>query len=449
MTVNLKFLKDNQSVMMYFKNTSWLMAEKILRMTVGLFVGIWIARYLGPERFGVLSYAQSFVGLFTVVATLGLDNIVIRELVKDQIRSDELIGTVFFLKLVGAVGVLITLALAVNLTSNDSYINTLVFIIASASIFQSFNVIDLYFQSKVLSKYVVFANIITLFITSIVKVLLIIYEAPLEAFAMVILFDSFILACGLVYFYFWSHSSSAIHFATPLATNRSKLFALKFNKTTSISLLKDSWPLILSGMVVAVYMKIDQIMIKEMMNATAVGQYAVAVRLSEAWYFIPMVITSSLFPAMISAKTKNETVYYSRLQKLYFLTIWVAIAIALPMTFLSDWVVATLFGEEYSQAGSILIVHVWAGVFVAFSFITSKHINIINRQSLTMVATIIGAVSNVVLNFLLIEKFGVVGAAYATLLSYALVNYLVLFVFKDLRDIFFMISKSIFIFTRK
>ena len=134
--------------MKYFKNTSWLFAEKILRMVVGLFVGIWVARYLGPEQFGLFSYAQSFVGLFTAFATLGLDGIVVRELVKDKSRRDELIGSAFWLKLIGAFVVLIILAIAIHFTSNDSYTNYLVFIIASATIFQSFNVVDFYFQSK-------------------------------------------------------------------------------------------------------------------------------------------------------------------------------------------------------------------------------------------------------------------------------------------------------------
>ena len=136
-------------------------------MLVGLFVGIWIARYLEPEQFGLFSYAQSFVGLFTAFATLGLDGIVVRELVKGESRRDILLGTVFWLKLIGAFLVLIFLAIAVNFTSNDHYTNKFIFIIASATIFQSFNVVDFYFQSKVLSKYVVFANIISLLFTSI------------------------------------------------------------------------------------------------------------------------------------------------------------------------------------------------------------------------------------------------------------------------------------------
>ena len=325
-------LINHQGFMKYFKNTSWLFGEKILRMVVGLFVGIWVARYLGPEQFGLFSYAKSFVGLFTAIATLGLNGIVVRELVKDESRCDELIGTTFWLKVMGAFGVLLILAIAINFTSNDTYTNTLVFIIASATIFQSFNVVDFYFQSKVMSKFVVYANIISFFLSSIVKIVLILNDAPLIAFAWVVLFDSLVLALGFVYFFFRNSSF--------------KIKNLTFRRETAIDLLRDSWPLILSGIVISIYMKIDQVMIKELLGTNAVGQYAAAVRISEAWYFIPVVIASSLFPAIINAKKQSEELYYERLQRLYDLMVWMAIAIALPMTFMSDWIVELLYGGQ-------------------------------------------------------------------------------------------------------
>ena len=401
--------------MKYFKNTSWLFGEKILRMIVGLFVGIWVARYLGPEQFGLFSYAQSFVGLFTALATLGLDGIVVRELVKDETRRDELIGTAFWLKLMGAFGVLFILAFAVNFTSNDSYTNTLVFIIASATIFQSFNVVDMYFQSKVMGKYIVYANVISLLLSSIVKVILILNHASLIAFAWTIVFDNVILALGFIYYYIKiSYNEEKQHF----------LRNLTFSKVTARKLLKDSWPLILSGMVIAIYMRIDQVMIKEMMNSEAVGQYAAAVRISELWYFIPMVIASSLFPAIINAKKVSEELYYARLQKLYDLMVWMAIAIALPMTFLSDWVVNLLYGAQYNQAGSVLMIHIWAGVFVFLGVAFSGYLTAENLTKKSFYRTFFGAVLNIGLNIILIPKYGISGAAIATLISQFTANYL-------------------------
>lgn len=420
--------------MKYFKNTSWLFGEKILRMIVGLFVGVWVARYLGPEQFGLFSYAQSFVGLFVVIATLGLDSIIIRELVHDERHKDALLGTAFWLKLIGAILVLITLAIAVNFTSNDTYTNSLVFIIASATIFQCFNVIDFYYQAKVLGKYIVYSNVISLLVSSIVKIALILIKAPLIAFAWAIAFDSIVLAMGYLFFYLKNHSLFTIQHLT-------------FNKNIAFSLLKDSWPLILSGMVIAVYMRIDQVMIKEMLGNEAVGQYAAAVRISEAWYFVPMVIASSVFPAIINAKKISEELYYARLQQLYNFMVWLSIAIAFPLTFLSDWIINLLYGEQYNQAGSVLMIHIWTGVFVFLGVASGKWYVSENLQKLAFSRTFYGVIVNILLNILMIPKFGIYGAAIATLISQAVASYIADLFSKKTRNNFIMKTKSLLLVT--
>ena len=425
----LKSLKNDQGFLKYFKNTSWLLGEKILRMVVGLFVGIWVIRYLGPERFGVFSYAGSFAGLFSTIATLGLNGIVVRELVKDESKRDLLIGTAFWLKLLGAFAVLIILWIAINFTSNDTDTNIIMFIIASATIFQSFNVIDMYFQSKVMSKFIVYANTISLFFSSIIKVILILNEAPLIAFVWVVLFDSFALACGLVYFY---------------VKNNLSLLKWRFDKIMAVSMLKDSWPLILSGMVITIYMKIDQIMIQSMLGNAEVGQYAAAVRLSEAWYFIPMLISTSLFPAILNAKKVSEELYYARLQKLYNFMIWFSIIIAGIMTFMSDWVIELLYGAKYAESSGVLIIYIWAGIEVFFGVANSKWILTENLQKYRLLIDGFGAVLNVGLNLLLIPLYGIYGAAFATLISYFGTFFIIFSFVKKLRIALKMFFVSIF-----
>lgn len=413
----------------YAANISWLMGEKILRMAVGLFVGIWVARYLGPNQFGLLNYAQSLVFLFTAISTLGLDGIVVRELVKDESRRDKLMGSVFGLKLFGSIMILPVLALAVQLTSNDAYTNLLIFIIASSAIFQSFNVIDFYFQSRVLSRYAAWANTIVLAISSTIKIILIMNEAPLTAFAILVTFDALVLAMGLAYFY--------------AKADRQKILAWRFEWQTAKELLKDSWPLILSGLVVSIYMKIDQVMIKEMLDAEAVGQYAAAVRLSEAWYFIPMAVASSLFPSIVNAKKQSEHLYHSRLQQLYTLMIWLAIAIAVPITFLGGWLVNLLYGAQYVQASGVLTIHIWTGVFVFLAVASGKYLTVENMVMKIFYRNIFGVIVNIVLNILFIPMIGIKGAAIAILASWIVSGYLYDFFDKDTRMMFKMKSKSI------
>jgi len=421
MFLKLKSLKNHQGFIKYFKNTSWLFFEKILRMVIGLFVGIWVARYLGPEQFGLLSYSQSFVGLFIAISMLGLDGIIIRELIKDENRRDELLGTAFWLKFFGAFLVLVILAIAIHFTSNDTYTNILVFIIASATIFQSFNVVDLYFQSKVLSKFVVYANIISLFISSVIKVLLILNEASLISFVWVILFDSFILACGFIYFYI---------------KNNLSLFKWRFDKTVAIDLLKDSWPLLLSALFATAYMKIDQIMIHNMLDSYSVGIYSVAVRMTELFYFIPLILKNSLQPIIL--KLKDKEVIREKLSYIFILIIWTSLFCVFVFILGGEWFILKFFGEQYIDSVPISMILIWTNVFVAIAFSFSIWLLSENLQKKTIYMGLFGLISNIVGNIILIPIYGVYGAAVATLIGHFF-TYIIYDIFdKDFRKIFIL-----------
>jgi len=386
----------------YFANTSWLIAEKIFRLAVGLFVGVWVARFLGPEQFGTLSYAQAFVGLFGAFATLGMDGIVIKHLVKDEGNRDLLLGTTFTLKLLGAMVALVIIGIVTVSTSNDNKDIIIITIIASALVFQSLNVIDFYFQSKVLSRYIVLVNLISQLIASLIRIALILTNAPLIAFAYVILFDAVILAVGYIYVY--KHKNLSFR-------------QWKFNKLTASEILKYSWPLALSGIVISIYMKIDQIMIKEMLGKTSVGHYAAAVKISEAWYFVTIAINSSLFPAIINAKKRSLKEFYDRLKILYSFMLLSAVAISIPTTIYSKYIVNLLYKEQFDQASTVLMFHIWAGVLVSLGVVTSSIVIANNKQNNALISTSIGAISNIILNLLMIPSFGIIGAAFTTILS--------------------------------
>ncbi len=415
----------------YFANTSWLMVERIFRGVMLLVVGVYVARYLGPEQFGLLSYAMSFVALFSAISILGLDGIVVRELVKDDTKRDELLGTAYFLKLIGAFLVLAVLYVTTFFTSNDRLTNLLIFIIASSAIFQSFGVIDFYFQSKVLSKYVVYAQFVSLIASSLIKLFLIWGRAPLLYFGIVFLLDGMLLATGLVIAYI---------------RQKLNIFDWKFSTKFALKLLKDSWPLVLSGVFISIYMKIDQVMIKHMLETESVGQYAAAVKLSEAWYFVPVIVCGSLFPAVLNAKHQNDEFYQARLQKLYDLMVWIAMPIALMTTMAADLVVQVLYGAQFSKAASVLTIHVWAGVFVSLGVASSKWYIAENLQFFSSINTVVGAVVNIVLNLILIERYGIIGAAWATVISYGLAAYLLNAVHPKTRDNFRRLSRTFNVF---
>ena len=424
----LSMLKSHEGFKKYFKNTSWLFLEKFLRIFAEIFVMAWVARYLGPEQFGLLSYAISFTVLFGALATLGLDGIVIREIVRYSEKTNFILGSSFILKLAGSFLSIFLLFVTIQFTNNDTFTKYLILVIASSLIFKSFNVIDLFFQSKVLSKYVVFANSVALTVSSLLRILLIFINAPLIYFAYVVVLDSVIMAAGYIYFYI---------------KKGNRLKNWKFDYSTAKLLLKYSWPLMLSSVVATVYMKIDQIMIKEMLNNYAVGQYAAAVRLSEAWYFVPVVITASLFPAIINAKKVSEKLYYERLQKLYDLMAILGFSVAIIIVFISTFIVKLLYGINYLQASNILIIHIWAGISVGLGVANAKWIINENLQIIALVRATTGALINVILNYFFIKSYGIKGAAISTLISYFYVNVFSLFFFKKTRKCFWQQIKAL------
>lgn len=399
-------LESRQNLQKILTNTVWLFADRILRMGVGLVVGVWVARYLGPEQFGLFSYVLAFVALFGVFATLGLDDIVVRDIVRNPSDKDEILGATFSLKLLGGlVGILLTTAGILLLRPNDRLTHSMVAIIASGLIFQSFDTISFWFQSQVQIKYVVYAKNGAFILISLAKVGLILSHASLIAFAWAALAEIILGAVGLTLAY---------------GANGHLVRAWRGSIARARSLLTDSWPLILAGLAIVVYMKIDQIMLGEMLGNQAVGLYSAATRISEIWYFIPVAIVSSASPSIVEAKAISDSLYYQKVDKLFRLMAVLAFSIVIPMTFFSGHIIDLLYGPEFAGAGSVLAIHIWAAVFVFLGVAQGPWTVNEGLMKLSLQRTVIGAVANVVLNLLLIPRIGVVGAAISTLIAQAL-----------------------------
>ena len=420
------FIKSN-GFKKYFLNTSWVLGEKILRIIAAIVISVWVARYLGPKDFGTLNYAQSLISLLTAISTLGLNGILVRELIDKKEEQRKLLGTVFSLQTIGSFIIMISILIFININNVDRITEKLLLIFGAITFLQSFNVIDSYFQSIVKSKFIVKSSIVSLIFSSILKIVLIIFEFPLIYFAITIFLENLVLV--ILYLYHYNQQSD----------NKFKIY---FSFTLAKSLLKDSWPLILSSIVVSIYMKVDQIMIKEIINDTAVGYYSAAVRLSEAWYFVPTVIGASLFPAILNAKKIDNDLYYSRLQNLYDLMFILALLIAIPITLVSVPLVEFLYGTEFSQTANVLTIHIWTGIFVFLGVSRSGWVIAENLQKFSTIYLTIGMISNVTLNFFLIKSNGIIGAAYATLISQSISVLLAPILFKKTRVSFIMMFNA-------
>lgn len=409
----------------YIFNTSWLFIEKVLRLGIGLIVGIWIARYLGPEKFGLLSYAQSMVALFAAFSTLGLDHIVVRELVKDKDKDDTLLGTAFVLKLCGGIAVLGLLFGVLNFTGDDAYTQLLVFIVASSTVFQSFNVIDFYFQSKVQSKFVVYANLFMLFLNTPFKILLLIYDASLEAFAVAYAAEFVFTAIGLVFFYHQQKKS---------------IRKWRFQMNVARDLLKDSWPLILSSISISIGMRIDQVMLKNLIDESSVGYYAVGVKLAEVFTFIPMILCQSIYPKIIEMDFEKEKQKLINIIRYMFIGL---LFFAFMVNLFSSFTLSITYGEEFYRSEIVLDILIYSIPVTFLNIITTNILLKLNKRFSILSRQVLLAVVNIVLNIFLIPRYGITGAALATVLADLSLFFYEIF-FSKLRWIFFMRVKAIF-----
>jgi len=389
-------------------NSGWLLVDRILRMAIGLIVGIWVARYLGPEQFGLFNYAVAIVGLFAAVASLGLNGIVVRDLVKEPANDLTTLGTAFVLQIIGG-GLAFTVIILVIqwLRPGDNVALAIAAILGLALVFKASEVVKYWFESQVMSKFTVIGEHTVFLIFSTVKIGLILGGASLLAFAWAALAEAAVGAAALLAIY-WLRVGR-------ISTWRWRLSRAK-------SLLADSWPLILSGITVMIYTRTDQIMLGQMLGDRTVGIYSAAVRISEAWYFVPIAIISSAFPALM--RITDHSLFEKRFQALFDLMFVLALPVALILAIWSDTLITFLFGHEFIDASEVLVVYAWAFVFASLGAPSGRWYLYANLQKLALYRTTAGAVLNIVLNIWWIPRFGPVGAAYATLVSTAVSNVL-------------------------
>ncbi len=411
------------------------MGDKVTSISVGFLVTVVIARYLGPEDFGILSYAISVAALFSAAGQMGLSGLVVREIVKRPDDRGVTLGTTLGLKFIG-----MTLSYTVLLVYSAIYegIESIEFIALSiagaALLFRPFDVIDFWFQAFVQAKYVTYAALSGLFISSALKVIFVLFGLSLIYFVLANLIQTIITVMVLYFVYKFN------------ASLRFRDWSFRWLKAKE--LFKQGWVIYLGSIFAVVYLKIDQVMLRWFEGTEAVGVYAIAAQLSEAWYFVPTAIVASFFPKLIKLREENEKLFNKRLQQLFDLLFVLALGVAIVMTLLSGWIITFFFGSHYIESSNVLIIHVWAAIFIFMRAAFSRWILIENALVFSLITQGAGAVVNVFLNYILIPKYGVQGAAYATLISYAFASFFSLIIYKKTRPVFFMMLKSIFILFR-
>jgi len=423
-----KFEPQRPGLWRYFNTTSWLFGERIFNILVSLIVGIWVTRYLGPENFGLLNFAQSVIFIIAVAASLGLEQIVINRMVHSPEQSGQILGSAIGMRL--AVSAVCYLLLIIGLAIIPTReINQVLLLVMGVGLFATAaRSIEFLFQARVEGKLYARGQMLGLTLGSLAKIVLILSDAELVAFAIAFVLEQFLIAAALWLEY--RHSQ------------RIRDWSVK--SVECFEQLKAAWPLLLTAAASVIYMRIDVIMLEIMRTPAEVGHYSAAVRLATAAHFLPILLSTALFPAIIRSRKEDAAeLYNQRMQALYDLALWIGIGLAIGFTLFAIPVVDILYGQPYAPSARAAILLSWAIPVIAVSMISNRWYVAEDLQRYGLYCTIFAAITNVILNLLLIPIYGIEGAAIATLLCQVAGTLIVPSLLKPIRQSVFWIIKSL------
>ena len=304
-------------------NVFWAMLGKVVNMVGQLFVGILVARYLGPEQYGIMNYVISYVTLFTIISGFGLTNIEIRELSRVPEERDVIMGTCFRLRLLFATLGYLLIVVTIIVFKTDVFTSTMILVYGLVLYTSCFEIIRNYFTSIVKNKYVVKSEIARTIIGACIKIVLLWVKAPLEYFIIATMFDTILVASG----YILSYQKEV-----------GRLSDWKFYSKKVSFFVKEAFPLLLSGAAVIIYQRIDQVMIGNMVNKESVGYFATAGRFLEIILFLPQILSQTVTPIIVKTKKNStHTEYLFKAKQFVSIVVWVSIIMSLFVSFSAYW----------------------------------------------------------------------------------------------------------------
>lgn len=415
-----KLVTNSEVVNKTLKNSSWLMWEKIFYMVIGVFVTAIVARYFGPENYGQFNFALAFVTLFTAISTLGMETLTVKSIVDESYDEGTILCTSLIMRLGGgALLTIIAVAIIKIIEHKDINLQILVAIMSFTMVLKSLEVIEYWIQAYQKAKVSSLIRMGSYVVLATLKILMVVMGGSLITYALIYTLDAAITGTALMVAYF--------HIRNKVSTWRFKLVYLK-------SMLSQSWYLILSGLMVTLYMRIDQVMLGSMLpDRIELGVYSAAVQVAEMWYFIPMAIITSFKPVIMNNKLKDKTAYLRAVQLLYSIVTWIGIGAGMLILLCSKPIVFILYGAAYMKAASILSISIWAGTFAVLGSARSIWLICEGLQKYTPICVFAGCVCNILLNYFMIPLYGGFGAAADTLLSQIVAVLIVPAFFKDTR----------------
>lgn len=387
------------------RHFGWLFAERIARGLIVFGTGLLVARHLGPASLGTLSVALALVTLLAGWVQFGVEGVVSRDVLLQPEQAAEQVASAAVLRLmVGVLSWFALLGVAWALPEGHGAEARLVLVLSPLVLLPSLLLPDVWLRAQLHGRISASVQLVSLSLGALLRLIFVLTDASLEAFAAAAVVEGGVAA--------WLVRTLA---------RREGLHApwRAARRSTVRKLLHECWPLALSGVAVVLYMKIDELMLRALLGPTEVGWYTAATRFTEIWFFLPSAIASSLLPGLLEARSAGEEDYRRRLQRSYDFQAAAAYAIAIPLSLGAPWLVALAYGPDFAPSATIVAVHVWSIVFVFLGVARGQWLVHQGHGAFYLASTLSGAALNVGLNLVMIPRWGALGAAVATLISYA------------------------------
>lgn len=401
------------------RNAGYLIVGKVVQMLFGLIVGLLTARYLGPSNYGLINYANAYIGFFAALCTLGINNVLVKEFVDHPGEEGKVIGTTLGLRAVSSI--LCSVAIIAISSILDAGEPTTILIVALSSVGMVFHIVETFnywFQSRLESKVTAFSTLIAYLVSTAYKIYLLATGKPVTYFAITTSLDYLCLGI-LLYVQYRKHKGGKL------------CFSWQYGK----QLFAKSCHFILSGMMISIYGQTDKLMLKQMIGESEIGYYATAVSLCGMWCFILSAIIDSVYPSIMEAdKAGDEQLFKKRNVQLYAIVFYMSTAVSLGFTVLAKPIIYIMYGENYLPAVNPLRIITWYTAFSYLGVARNAWVVAKERQRYLFAIYAASAMANVLLNYLLIPMMGASGAAIASLVAQAFTTLVVPFFIKDMRE---------------
>lgn len=414
--------KERSLASSFASNTAWQIAQQIYSMFISLVIGAISARYLGPSNYGLLNYGTSLINLMTTLTALGLDEVVMNDLVRDVDSRNEIIGTALVMRLVASVcGIFAIMSIVMALEPNNKLLWTVTFLQSFQLIGNLYHVYNYWYQVELKSKFVSIAFIIGLTCASIWRVVMLIKNTDVRFFALTASIQSLVVLAVVI-----------------VCFKREAHMRLKWNCARAKSLLSRSYHFIISAIAIMIYMQMDKIMIGKMLGEEPLGYYSAASMVANLWLFVPRALINSARPIVLEGKSVesegDESEYHNRLAKLVFGMILLGVMVGIAFTVFGKLIVMIMYGKKYAPAVPVLYILIWASGLAQLGSVNGIWIASEGYNKWLKYTTFFGAFVNLGLNYILIGKIGITGAAIATLVAQFSVQFIAPLFFRELRQ---------------